>query len=383
MQKHKKYMLQAINLAKKAALRNTNNLLVGCVIVKNNKIIGKGYYDSLVNKNHAEVTAINTSTESIEGSSVYVTLEPCSHSGKTPPCVNILIAKKVKEIIIPFKDPNPLVNGNGISKLKAAGINVITGVLTKECWDLNEEFLYYQIKKLPLITAKWASSLDGKLSTYSNNSKWISSARARKEAHVLRNNHAAILIGANTLLLDNPLLNVRYNLTSYKNPIRIILANDTNLNTKAQLWHDNSAQNWLLVPSANYKEDNNISYLKKLGVTIITLPNNNNGIITFTNIIKELGARGVSSLLIEGGASTLSYALESRLVNKIELFIAPLILGGKATTANFINNSFNTVKGAEKYKTLCYKLLGNTLWLKLLSQRYIKIKQNCIKSLQE
>lgn len=370
---HNHYMSRAIKIAKKANLKNKHNLLVGCVIVKNNKIISEGYYDTSVSLNHAEVNAINSAVENIEGSSIYVTLEPCFHTGKTPPCVKSIIDNKFKEVIIPFKDPNLLVDGKSVEKLKKAGIKVTEGIMSEECWELNEEFLYYQITKLPIVTAKWASSLDGKLCTYTYDSKWISSESARVMSHKLRSQNAAVLIGSNTLRLDDPLLNIRYNIPNNRKTIRIVLYGKSIINTKAQIWNNNSLENWLIIPKSRENE-NNVKKLSFNGVKIVPIIDNN-GIMEFKDILKELANKEISSLLIEGGASVLSSILEQRLVNKIEMFLAPLIIGGLNTVANFTNQNFQHVKNAEEFKIINNKMLENTMWISFINKKDIKLKQ--------
>lgn len=370
---HNQYMSRAIEIAKKASFKNKHNLLVGCVIVKNNTIISEGYYDTSVSLNHAEVNAINSSTENLEGSSIYVTLEPCFHTGKTPPCVDALILNKFKEVIIPFKDPNLLVNGKSIEKLQQAGIKVTEGVMPEECWKLNEEFLYYQVKKMPIVTAKWASSIDGKLCTYTKDSKWISSESARIMAHKLRSQNAAVLIGSNTLRLDDPLLNIRYNIPNSRKTIRIVLYGNSSINTKAQIWNNKSLENWIIIPKSR-ENDNQLNELYNNGVKIVTVKDNN-GIIDFKDLLTELGKKEISSLLIEGGPCILSAMLEQRLVNKIEMFLAPLIIGGQNTVANFTNKDFQYVKNAEQFTIINNKMLENTIWISFINKKDIQLNQ--------
>ncbi len=220
---HRKYMLKCINLAKKAGSNTYPNPLVGSVIVKNGKIIGKGYHKEF-GKPHAEVDAIKNSSESVENADLYVNLEPCSHYGKTPPCADLIIKKKIKNVYIGMLDPNPVVAGKGVTKLKESGINVVTGILENQCKELNEVFTKLILNKSSFITLKIAATLDGKIAEKNGFSKWITSEKSRKLVHKFRKFSNGILIGANTLKKDNPFLNVRSNEKVLKEPYKIIIS---------------------------------------------------------------------------------------------------------------------------------------------------------------
>ena len=215
----------ALHLARKGAGKVNPNPLVGAVIVNDGKIIGKGYHESY-GKAHAEINAFkDAETELIEGSTMYVTLEPCSHYGKTPPCVDQIIENRIKRVVIGMVDPNPLVSGKGVKKLQEAGIDVTVGILEDKCKKLNEVFIKYITKKKPFVVLKTAMSLDGKISTTSGESKWITDKEARENVHILRNELTAIMIGIDTVIIDNPELTCR--IPNGRNPIRIVV--DSNL----------------------------------------------------------------------------------------------------------------------------------------------------------
>ena len=209
------YIKLAIEIAKKGRGNVSPNPLVGCIIVKDERIIGAGYHEKY-GENHAEINAINSAKESIEGSTLFVNLEPCSHQGLTPPCVDKIIENKIKRVVIGTLDMNPLVCGNGIKKLKAAGIDVKAGILENECTALNKFFFKHITKKIPYVTLKIAQTLDGKIADRKGDSKWISSLLSRRYVHELRSKYDAVLIGLGTVLKDNPSLTVR--LTEGRNP---------------------------------------------------------------------------------------------------------------------------------------------------------------------
>ena len=220
---HEKYMRMAIEEAKKGEGFTSPNPLVGAVIVKDDRVIGIGYHKKY-GENHAEINAFLNAKENgedVEGASIYVTLEPCSHYGKTPPCADAIIKNKLKKVIIGCVDSNPKVAGNGIKKLKDAGIDVIVNVLEEECRKLNEVFFYYIANKRPFVVMKYAMTMDGKIATVSGKSKWITSEKTREHSHRFRNKYSAIMVGINTVIEDNPMLNCR--LPNTRNPIRIIL----------------------------------------------------------------------------------------------------------------------------------------------------------------
>lgn len=217
---NQEYMRLAIEIAKKGAGKVNPNPMVGAVIVKDERVIGQGYH-KYYGGNHAEVNAFENLSDNPEGATIYVTLEPCSHYGKTPPCVDKIIANKISKVVVGTLDPNPLVEGRGIKALKEAGIEVITGVLEEECKKLNEVFMKYILCKRPFVVLKTAMTLDGKIATESGESKWITSDKSRQEVHKLRNKLSAIMVGVNTVIKDNPELTCR--LEGGKNPVRIIV----------------------------------------------------------------------------------------------------------------------------------------------------------------
>ena len=230
------YIQLAIEIAKKGTGSVSPNPLVGCVIIKDNKIIGAGYHQKF-GEEHAEINAINSSAESVEGSTLYVNLEPCSHHGKTPPCVDRIIKEKIKRVVIGTLDVNPLVSGNGVKALKKAGVDVKVGVLENECIELNKFFFKYITSKLPYVTLKAAQTLDGMIADKNKNSEWISSKESRKYVHWLRARYDAVLIGSDTAKIDNPKLTVR--MVEGRNPYRVVLDSKLSLKTDLYLFKNN------------------------------------------------------------------------------------------------------------------------------------------------
>lgn len=319
----KSYMQQAISLAKKGNYSTQPNPMVGCIIEKNGKIIGKGWHKG-PGLPHAEIEALKEAKNLAKGANVYVNLEPCSHYGRTPPCVDALIKAQIKSVHIPFIDPNPLVKGKGIEKLKAAGIEVFIGEEAKAAKYLNEIFLHYITKKQPFVIAKWAMTLDGKIALPNGRSKWITSEKSRQHAHQLRRNTKAILVGVNTVITDDPLLTARNSSCELpKQPLRIILdsTGKTPLNAKI------SKPGSLIATT----EHTSITWRKKMcdrGVEILVLPATQDGQVSTVDLLKELGKKEISSLLIEGGSQVLSNFWRHQLINKFYIYVAPKLIGG-------------------------------------------------------
>lgn len=320
-----KYMERAIELAKKGAGYTKSNPLVGAVIVKENKIIGEGYHQYFGGP-HAEVNAFNNATESVEGATMYVTLEPCSHYGKTPPCANTIVEKKISKVVIGMMDPNPTVAGNGIKILKENGINVVTDVLKDEVENLNEIFIKYITSKVPFIILKTAMTLDGKIASYSGDSKWITNEESRNYVHEIRHRVSSIMVGVNTVLVDNPKLTTRLNNMKGIDPIRIIVDTTAKIPLDSNVLNSDSKSKTIIATTEKADKEK-LKTLKEKKAEIIITPLKNNK-VDLNYLIKKLGEQGIDSILLEGG-STLNYsALKEGIVDKVVSFIAPKIIGG-------------------------------------------------------
>jgi diaminohydroxyphosphoribosylaminopyrimidine deaminase/5-amino-6-(5-phosphoribosylamino)uracil reductase len=318
------YMEFAIDLAKRATGQTSPNPVVGSVVVKNGEIAGFGAHLK-AGEAHAEVNAIKMAgTEKAKGSTVYVTLEPCSHYGKTPPCSNLLIESKVKRVVIASVDPNPLVAGQGIKKLRNAGIEVKVGICQDEAAALNRVFFHYIQTKRPFVTMKTAASLDGKTATYTKESKWITGPEARLDVHQYRHQHDAILVGVDTVIADNPSLTTRLP-NGGKNPVRIILDSSLRTPLGAKVVTDEAAPTWIITGKEPNKEK--AASLKAYQhVKVVSLPTAR---VEIPGLLSLLGEEGITSLFVEGGASVNGSFLKEQAINQIITYIAPKLIGGK------------------------------------------------------
>jgi diaminohydroxyphosphoribosylaminopyrimidine deaminase/5-amino-6-(5-phosphoribosylamino)uracil reductase len=315
-----KYISLCLELALKGKGNVEPNPLVGCVLVKNNTIIGKGYH-SKFGSAHAEVNAINNALKNnntVNGSTLYVNLEPCSHFGKTPPCTDLIIKHKIKRVVIGMKDPNPYVNGKGISKLRKAGIVVNSGILSEKCLELNERFFVNVTQKRPYVTLKVAQSLDGKIALNNFKSQWITDKDSREFAHQLRADNDGILIGRNSVIQDNPELTVRL-VKSQKQPVRIVIDRDLKLSSKYKLLKNIAPLTIIFHDSKKKTVD--LQYLKYIKL------NSNKGVIKMTDILKYLYSIGNYSILVEGGAFVYSQFVKENLFDEINVIVAPKIIG--------------------------------------------------------
>lgn len=351
-----KYMKLAIELAKKGTGKVNPNPLVGAVIVKNGKVIGQGYHKKY-GGNHAEVEAINNSTESVEGSTIYVTLEPCFHYGKTPPCVNKLISSKISRVVIGSLDPNPLVSGKSIDKLKQVGIEVNVGVLEEECFKLNEVFMKYIKTKTPYVVLKSAVSLDGKIATKTGESKWITGETSRLKVHELRNELRAIMVGVNTVIKDNPSLtcNIKYG----RNPIRIIV--DSNLRIPLDSKILKTSHNYKTIIATTENADlKKRSLIEEHGAEVLIIKSLDNK-VDLSNLMIKLGELKIDSILLEGGGELNYSAFKAEIIDKVMLFIAPKILGGRDSKTCIEGEGIDLLNEAYKISDLKTEILDRDI----------------------
>ncbi|MEY8764547.1 bifunctional diaminohydroxyphosphoribosylaminopyrimidine deaminase/5-amino-6-(5-phosphoribosylamino)uracil reductase RibD [uncultured Clostridium sp.] len=318
-----KYMNHAIVLAKKGEGWVSPNPMVGAVIVKKGKIIGEGYHKAC-GKPHAERNALASCVESAKGATLYVTLEPCCHYGRTPPCTDAIIRSGISKVIIGSGDPNPKVCGKGVSILRKAGITVKEGVLKKECDEMNTIFFHYIVTGTPYLAMKYAMTADGKIATVTGASQWITGETAREHVHRLRHKYSAIMVGIGTVLHDDPLLNCR--LKNGKNPIRIICDSYLHIPVNSRICQ--TAGEIPTIVATTMTNSVKVSRLKALGVKILTLPNKN-GKVDLPILMQKLGEFCVDSILLEGGGVLNYSALNDGLVQEMYVYIAPKIFGGK------------------------------------------------------
>jgi len=324
------YIQLTIEIAKKGEGSVSPNPLVGCVIIKDSRIIGAGYHQKF-GENHAEINAIESSAESLEGSTLFVNLEPCSHQGKTPPCVDRIISEKIKRVVIGTLDLNPLVSGNGVKALKKAGVDVKVGVLEKECIELNKFFFKFVANKLPYVTLKAAQTLDGMVADKNNYSEWISSSESRKYVHWLRARYDAVLIGSETARTDNPKLTVR--MIEGRNPYRVVLDSNLKLKSDLNLFKINSDNKTIVITSEWSKSKlKKINLIEKLGVKILFAKSDIQGRMQLKSVLKELSKLQIISIMVEGGSKIYSSFIKQNLFDDIYLFVSPKILGSGLKT---------------------------------------------------
>jgi diaminohydroxyphosphoribosylaminopyrimidine deaminase/5-amino-6-(5-phosphoribosylamino)uracil reductase len=317
------YMRLALKLARRGLGWTAPNPMVGAVLVKDNHIIGQGYHHKY-GGNHAEVNALQDASADPAGATLYVTLEPCCHYGKTPPCVDAIIANKIKRVVIGTLDPNPRVAGRSVKILSEHGIDTRTGVLEKECRELNEAHYKLMTTGMPLVTLKFAQTLDGRIATASGDSRWVSSKEFRKRAHQLRAINDAVLVGIETVLADNPQLTVR--LVRGRNPVRVILDSRLRMSLDAEIVKMRKAAPVIIATTTQAGREKG-SRLRGLGIEVTEIQSDESGEIDLKSLLQTLGERNISSLLVEGGAKVITSFLRQKLADKVVVAIAPKILG--------------------------------------------------------
>ncbi|SNX53801.1 diaminohydroxyphosphoribosylaminopyrimidine deaminase [Thermoanaerobacterium sp. RBIITD] len=335
-------MKRALELAKLGWGYTNPNPLVGAVIVKDSRIIGEGYHEYFGGP-HAEINAIKNAKEDVKGAQLYVTLEPCCHHGKTPPCVDAIIKSGIQDVYIAMEDPNSFVSGKGIKYLKEAGLNVYTGILKNEAQKLNEIFIKYITTKIPYVILKSAMTVDGKIATTIGDSKWITNEKSREHVHMLRGRVMAIMVGVNTVIKDNPYLTAR--IRGLKSPTRIIIDSQGRIPLDSNVLCDRSAKT--IIATTKKMPVDKINKLRNLAIDIIIV-DSIDGKVNLKELIKVLGTMGIDSVLIEGGG-TLNYsALKEGIVDKVMFYIAPKIIGGSNALTPVEGNGIDYIKDAIK-----------------------------------
>ena len=360
--KNTEFMKLAIKLAKKAEGMTSPNPLVGAVLVKKGKIIGSGYHKK-AGLPHAEIEAFKDAkkrSHNIKGSTLYVNLEPCCHDGKrTPPCTDAIIENKVAKVFVGVSDPNPRVRGKGIRILRKAGIDVQVGLLKKESEEINKVFFKYIKQKMPYVVLKLASTLDGKIATKSGDSKWIGSQKQREIAHHLRNKMDSVLVGVNTVINDNPSLNVRINRRNISQPVPVILDSRlrTPLNSNLFKVHDSC-----IIVTSKKSSKNKRKQLEQMGAKVLYSTPDKNGNLKLKPVLKKLSMMEISTVLIEGGSKVASSALNEGIVDRIVLFYSPKIVGGDGLSMISGLGIIN-MKNALNFKEIFVKKFGNELMI--------------------
>lgn len=309
-----KLMAMALRLAAKGLGKTSPNPVVGCLLYKDGHVIAKDYHHK-AGQPHAEILVLRKAGAEASGATMYVTLEPCSIYGRTPPCTEEIIKAKVKKVIIGAIDPNPKINGRGVQALEKAGIEVVTGVMQEECEKINIAYNKFITTGLPLVTVKFAQSLDGRIAIRNGSSQWISSQQSLKFAHRLRAQNDAVLIGANTANWDNPQLTVR--LVKGRNPVRIILSASGRIKRNLKLLTDKNVPT-ILATSRKARVN--------FDVEIILLPKKSEG-LNLEALLRKLADRDIMSLMVEGGAKVITSFLKQKLVDRMIIIVAPILIG--------------------------------------------------------
>lgn len=354
---HEKMMRRALAIARRGSGKTAPNPAVGCVIVRDGAIVGEGWHRK-AGTPHAEIHALRQAGNAARGADVYVTLEPCSHFGKTPPCADALVAAGVARVFVGMVDPNPKVCGNGIERLKNAGIGVVSGILEGECRRLNEPFVKHVTTGLPFVILKYAMTMDGKTATACGDSRWITNKKSRHYVHRLRASVDAIMVGVGTVLADDPQLSAR--IPRGKDPLRVVVDSSLRISPDARMLHQESPAATLI---ATFSDDAERSArLEAVGAEVLRC-NERDGRVDLHDLLVRLGARGVQSVLLEGGSALAGEALRAGLIDKFILFYAPKLLGGSDGFGLFSGPSVERMDDCFRLKTEAVRRFGDDIMI--------------------
>ncbi len=317
------FMREAIRLARKGIGKTSPNPIVGAVIVRNGKIIGRGYHKKFGGP-HAEINAIKDANGSIKGATLYITLEPCCHYGKTPPCVETLIKEKIGRVVVGTLDPNPRVNGKGVKTLRSKGIKVDVRILEDECRELNEHYFKFIRSGIPYVTVKYAQTLDGRIATKTGNSQWISSKELRTYVHRLRAVNDCIMVGVGTVIADDPQLTVRY--AKGRNPLRVVVDSRLRIPLGSSVLKDNDSH-LTTIATTSKAPSRKVIADKNLGAEVLVVKKDKKGGVSLKDLLRELGKKGIASVMVEGGSDIITSLLKANLVDKMIILTAPKIMG--------------------------------------------------------
>ena len=355
------YMAQALSLAKLALGQASPNPAVGAVVVKGDVVVGQGYTQP-PGSQHAEIVALEQAGRQAKGGVLYVTLEPCCHYGRTPPCTEAIITAGIDEVHLAMLDPNPLVSGRGKEELGERGFKIYTGEHEAEASEVNEAYIKYITTGIPFVTVKFAMSLDGKIATAKGDSRWISGDEARKYVHGMRYITDAVMVGANTVLIDNPHLTTRCcggkGGTIRKQPLRVIVDGKGRTPPTAQVF--NEPGNTLLVWGRKATSEERSAF-KQAGAELLEITSSKQGAIDLAALLKLLGERGITSILVEGGGVLFGSLFDHGLVDKVVSFIAPIIIGGSRAKVAVSGEGVDKVADSIKLRNVSVKRLGEDL----------------------
>jgi len=357
----REYMNKVLTLAAQGKGRTSPNPMVGAIIVKDDKIVGQGYHEQYGTP-HAEIRALEEARENARGATLYINLEPCCHQGQTPPCTAEIIRAGIQRVVVATKDPNPLVNGQGIRELKIQGIEVKTGVLENAAKKFNEFFFKYIRTQTPFVILKMGMSLDGKMATKTGDSRWITSGLLRGFVHQLRNEIDATMVGIGTVIRDNPRLTTRLKDGQGRDPKRIVVDTLLRIPLKARIFTQQSEAENIIVTTTNAPV-NRVKELEKIGARIIFGKTLGKNMVDMKDMVVKLGQLQITSLMIEGGASINGSAIQAGIVDKVIMFIAPKIIGGASAPSTIGGDGVARVDDAIKLNDIKTKRFGNDLMI--------------------
>ena len=345
------FMQRALDLARRATGRTSPNPLVGAVVVKDGQVIGEGYHRK-AGTPHAEIHALNAAGENARGATLYTTLEPCCHWGRTPPCTEALISAGIAEVYIAEIDPNPKVAGKGICQLEEAGLRVHVGLCEQAAADLNEIYSKYIQTGMPFVILKTAMSLDGKIATASGESQWITSEASRQRGHEIRDTVDAILVGSGTVERDNPALTTRLQNGQGQDATRIVLDSHGRTSTDARIFNAGSRAGVIIAVTPDAPTEN-VAALQKAGAEVVTVPAVEGNHVCFKGLMTILGKREITSVLIEGGGEINASAVAAGIVDKVMCFIAPKIIGGRKAPGPIGGEGFPKLSDVPHLQRIC------------------------------
>jgi len=361
------YMRRAMELAERGVGFTNPNPMVGAVIVKGGKVVGEGWHERC-GEWHAERNAFKNCTVSAKGATMYVTLEPCCHYGKTPPCTEAIIEHGIARVVVGMEDPNPLVAGKGIALLREAGIEVVCGVEEEALREQNRVFLKYISTKLPWVAMKTAMTLDGKIATRTGDSKWITGAEARAYVHELRHRFMAIVVGIGTAVADDPLLNCRIEGHGVRQPIRVVVDSNARLSLDSQLVKT-VGEYRTIVAHTRFAPEERVKALRETGVEML-LCKEKEGLVDVRNLLELLGQSGIDSILLEGGGSLNYTFLTEGLADELYAFIAPKIVGGMNAKTPVEGAGMERMADAINLELKNVLNIGDDVLLKLKNNRF-------------
>ena len=357
---HEFYMNMALELSKGGLGRTNPNPLVGCVIVKDDKILATGYHKK-IGDSHAEIDAIKKiENDKLKGTTLYVNLEPCSHYGRTPPCANVIAKLGFKRVVVGMLDPNPLVNGKGVKILRDSGIEVITGVLEDECRKLNEIFVHYITNKRPFVLLKEAMTLDGKIATCTGDSKWITSEKSRQYVHKLRDRFASVMVGINTVIKDDPFLNVRHVKKNGNESVKIVVDSRGRLPLDCNLVRNITNDKEVILATTTRIDDARKNEYIKRGVHVMCLDGENSR-VDLNLLMSELYKLNIDSVLVEGGGILSASFLEENLIDRVVFFISPKIIGGFSAKTPILGRGIKLMKDAINIKDINVSMIDKDI----------------------